>query len=62
MQHRQPENAPAEYAKHGQQIHDSLRRAQLGLLCATAGLEDLVKSFDLPALRVPIELLDRLSL
>jgi hypothetical protein len=58
MNHRQPEYPPRNDAQHGDQLRESLGSTQLGFLDTATGFEDLVKSFNLPPLRVPVDLFD----
>ena len=58
--HRHPEHAPAQDAEDRDQLHQALGCPQPGLLGPTARLEDLVEHLDLPAKRIPAQLLDRL--
>lgn len=50
IDHRQPEDPPPDYVEDGQQIVQPFGRAKLGLLRLAAGLQDLVKGLDVPAI------------
>ena len=58
MDHRQPEHPPGNDAEHGNQVGQSLGRAQLGVFRPASRLEHFVKSLDFPPLRVPIHFLN----
>ena len=58
VDHGQPEDAPAQDAECGEQVDQTLGSAQLRLFRAAARFKDLVEGLDLPAQRVPAELLD----
>jgi hypothetical protein len=57
VEHRHPEDTPTEDAECRQQVDEARSRPQCRLLGATAGHQDRVECLDLPALRMPIELL-----
>lgn len=58
LHHAQPEDPPRENAVDGQQVGQSLCRPKFRFLGPAAGLDDLMKCFDLPSHRVPIEFLN----
>jgi hypothetical protein len=61
IEHGDPKDAPTRDAEDRNQIHEPLGRPQLCFLRLAAGFEDLVERLDLPSLRLPFELLDRVK-
>ena len=54
-----PEDPPAHNTKSRDEVNQTLRGAELGFFSLAARLQNVVKYLDLPARRVPTELLDR---
>jgi hypothetical protein len=61
VDHRQPEYPPAQNAEDGDQPDQPFGRPEPSLLSAAAGFEDFVKGLDLPAQRIPAQLLDGIA-
>ena len=57
IQHRDPEDSPAENSQDSDEIHEPLCGSQLGFFGSASGFEDFVEGLDLPSLRVPIKFL-----
>jgi hypothetical protein len=55
VDHRHPENTPAQDAEDGDQVHEPFSGSQLRIFCLAARLQDLMKDLDLPAHRVPFK-------
>jgi len=58
VQHRDPENSPAEDSQNGDQIHQALGRSQFCFFGLAPGFEDFVEGLDLPPLHAPFQFLD----
>ena len=58
IQHRDPEDPPAQNAQDSDQVHEPFGRAELCIFHSASGLQDLVKRLDLPTLSIPGQLLD----